>query len=335
MNEEEKKWHDKNESAMQAIQQGKFAEGKTLATEALELAEGLGPNTWRVAESMANLGIACNYLYEHEEAEKHLLEALAILDKLPDADQMEIANICSALSTVYGDLSKYSEQETYLNRAVKINMENPDKASLPLVNSAAMFYLNHPATGEGRKTAIKYGRELLEMAVVKCDERNGKDSEEVSHYLLNLAHAYELEGRDELAENISKNALKIAKRHGNKLHIANHCTNLGVFYSKRGRFDEAEPLIFEAMGVYQDMVDGGDPRIATGMNNIAMFYMRQKKFETAEPLFKRAIAALEQRWGAKSRHLRALLTNYASLLRDTGRIGEAEKIEEQLRSLEI
>ncbi len=329
----EKEWHERNELAMEAYRKGSFAEAKALATEALGLAKQLGPNTWRVAESMANLGIACNALYDHEVAEKHLLEALATLDQLPNADQVEIANICNALSAVYSDLSNLPEQETYLNRAVKINMENPDKASLPLVNSAALFYLNYPATGEARQTAIKYGRELLEMAVVKCDERNGKDSEEVSHYLLNLAHAYELEGKDQLSENISKSAFRIARVHGNKMHIANHCTNLGVFLSKRNRFEEAEPLVFEAMGIYQDLVDDGDPRVATGMNNIAMFFVRQNNFKTAEPLFKRAISAIEQRWGVKSQHLKSLLINYSSLLRETDRKNEAETIEEQLTNI--
>lgn len=328
------KWQEKNELAMEAFKTANFAQAKALAIEAVELAQQLGPNTWRIAESMANLGMACQELYEHEDAEKHLLGALAILDQLKEADQMEIATICDALSTVYGDLSNYEEQEKYLNRAVGINLKYPDKASLPLVNSAALFYLNHPEKVEGKTTAVKYGRELLEMAVAKCNERKGKNSEEVSHYLLNLAYAYELEGKDDLAERNLRNALRIARAHGDKMHSAAICTNLGVFYSKRKRFQEAEPLIFDAMGIYQDLVDGGDPRIATGMNNIAMFYFRQAKYGTAEPLFKRAIAAIEKRWGVKSRHLKILLTNYAALLSDTNRNDDAEKIKEQLKNIE-
>ena len=65
-----------------------------------------------------------------------------------------------------------------------------------------------------------------------------------------------------------------------------------------GKYAEAEPLAFQAVGVSVKKNGPDHADTATSLNNLAGLYNTQGKYDLAEPLLKRAIAILDRALGA-------------------------------------
>ncbi len=67
--------------------------------------------------------------------------------------------------------------------------------------------------------------------------------------------------------------------------------------------------------------------MANSLSNLARLYQAQGHYAKAEPLYKRSLAIMEKALGPEHPDVAQSLENYAALLRQTGRIDEAEKME--------
>jgi tetratricopeptide (TPR) repeat protein len=70
--------------------------------------------------------------------------------------------------------------------------------------------------------------------------------------------------------------------------------------------------------------------VAYSLHGLACAYRRNKRYDEADPLFRRAIAIREENLEPDHPLLLELLTDYAILLRETGRAGEAGELEAQV-----
>jgi hypothetical protein len=71
--------------------------------------------------------------------------------------------------------------------------------------------------------------------------------------------------------------------------------------------------------------------VAAVDNNLALLYRTEGKCADAEPLYKRAIAIYESSPGSGTSRYANVLSNYAELLRSTGRPAGAQSVLQQTR----
>jgi tetratricopeptide (TPR) repeat protein len=76
-----------------------------------------------------------------------------------------------------------------------------------------------------------------------------------------------------------------------------------------------------------------DPKLPTTLNNLANCLRQQGRYGDAEPLYKQAISVKEKASGHNSKELAILLENYAKMLRLSGRVPEAEKIDTRVHAI--
>jgi len=70
------------------------------------------------------------------------------------------------------------------------------------------------------------------------------------------------------------------------------------------------------------------------LRNLALIRVAKENYKDAEPLFKRALAALDAPYNRSSGQLPELLGDYAAVLRQLGRPGEAAKLEARRKALQ-
>ena len=90
---------------------------------------------------------------------------------------------------------------------------------------------------------------------------------------------------------------------------------LGETYHEQGKYEQAEPLLHQAMVIHEHLFGLEHPRTATSINNLAVLSFYQGKYEQAEPLYRRALAIREQALGLE--HQKDLL-DLREKMRQTG-----------------
>src|SRR5262249_21136268 len=75
------------------------------------------------------------------------------------------------------------------------------------------------------------------------------------------------------------------------------------------------------------------PDVARSLSNLAALYCVTGRHTKAEPLFQRALAIAETSLGAESRLAGQVSTEYAVLLRKTGRKAEAKALESRAQTI--
>jgi len=103
------------------------------------------------------------------------------------------------------------------------------------------------------------------------------------------------------------------------------CTGAGYYLSRRGRYQEAEPLYRLALVIREKILRPQDLEIAESLNNLAELYRNEGKYPEAEPLYQRALAIMEEVLGPKNPNVAICLNNLALLYYAQGKYTEAER----------
>ena len=82
----------------------------------------------------------------------------------------------------------------------------------------------------------------------------------------------------------------LGDRHPN---VATSLNNLAGLYQSQGKYEEAEPLLKQALSLSQELLGDRHPDVASSLNNLAMLYHSQGRSETAESLYVRALQIAE------------------------------------------
>jgi len=69
--------------------------------------------------------------------------------------------------------------------------------------------------------------------------------------------------------------------------------NLGALLRAMGRYEEAEPLLRQALDIGKDTLGTAHPDYATGLNNLTVLYYHMERYAEAEPLMRQALAIRE------------------------------------------
>jgi tetratricopeptide (TPR) repeat protein len=149
--------------------------------------------------------------------------------------------------------------------------------------------------------------------------------------------------RDDLAADFFRRALKAAEalRPVDEAQTRNALVDLGLFYTRKGRETEAVPLLERAAGISAGLAQRY--LYAIDLDNLAIALDQQKRHSEANALSMKALAVLDSvppggmedrtRGVVESWRLRTVLSNYADLLRRTGREAEAQALERRAAAI--
>ena len=118
--------------------------------------------------------------------------------------------------------------------------------------------------------------------------------------------------------------------------VANVLNDLGRNYYEMGRYEQAEPVLVRALEIYESSNDA--PReAALPPLNLALLYQAKGRYTDAEGMFQRSLDASQRAHlsgNASGKQVAYHLASYAGLLRQIGRVDEAEKLELRARIIE-
>ena len=102
--------------------------------------------------------------------------------------------------------------------------------------------------------------------------------------------------------------------------------NLALLLRATNRVAEGEPLMRQALAIYEKSNEPEHPNLATALNNLAAVLQDTNRLAEAEPLMRRALAIDEKSHGPNHPDVARDLNNLALLLQKTNRLAEAEPL---------
>lgn len=100
---------------------------------------------------------------------------------------------------------------------------------------------------------------------------------------------------------------------------------MGRMYRKAGFYEQALPLLEEAVDLRRQEYGNGDLRVASPLINLSNVLRELGENERAEPLIEEALRIQESHGATESLDYASGLTNLGALLKDRGELDEAEK----------
>jgi len=175
-------------------------------------------------------------------------------------------------------------------------------------------------------------RQLLEEK--QEAENKGTDDLALAATLYNLAILRRQQGQLAEAEQLYRRSLEIRERLEGSKHpdVAITLNNLAALRAAAGDYGAAQAMLERALNIRRTALGATHPLTAQSMSNLALLYAAEGKGDAAEPLYRQALSILEKSDGAEQ-DLGRVLDNYAALLRDVGRVADAEKIEARARGI--
>ena len=101
---------------------------------------------------------------------------------------------------------------------------------------------------------------------------------------------------------------------------------LGLLLLAKASYAEAEPLMRQALAIYEAGYGPDHPNVATHLNNLVLLLKATSRLAEAEPLMKRALAIDEAGYGPDHPTVAIRLNNLALLLQATNRLEDAEPL---------
>ncbi len=115
--------------------------------------------------------------------------------------------------------------------------------------------------------------------------------------------------------------------------IAQSLNSLAQWYFQHEQYADAEPLYKRSLAICTKRLGPKNQYTLTATQNLGTLYYEEKKFDLSEPLLKQALEGREQALGKDHPHVKHSLIEYAKLLRSTGRVEEATKLEAQAAAI--
>lgn len=262
------------------------------------------------------------------EAEKSLNLLLNLDEKTYGRSSHEVAEDFDTLSDVLSEDGKYAEAETALKAALAIYavVEGPERTS----NS---FYLSRLASLAGRQQRFAEAEKVYEEILTTQSKEQGFESPLTLADLAELYHA---------AKDYEKSVAAYRKVIESKSLEPGSGVTLGAIerlstvYEEQGKPEEAEPLYRKAVETNLTSLPHGHLVTIAELNDLGLFYERRKRSQEAEEYYKRALEQfddLASDSGLMDSNLAIVIENYARLLRDEGRLTEAEQYESRGKAI--
>jgi len=171
-------------------------------------------------------------------------------------------------------------------------------------------------------------RRLWESAVLAGVEHYGETNETVLNMMLSLVKALENLGQGDSAESLARRSLTIFRRlpelRDREFAATNVLHRLGNTLRLRGRLEEAEPLLMEALEVLPPNHVEALQRRTVILTTLGHVRRARGDATRAEALYREVLATRLTVWGKEHPEVANALVNLAGALSDQGRYAEAE-----------
>lgn len=144
--------------------------------------------------------------------------------------------------------------------------------------------------------------------------------------LLWRSHAEDARGHYDAAEAAARESLDIRRRKllANDPAIGEGLDRLGSVLGAKSEFDQAIPLIVEAVHQLTKYAGESDSRTLTAMHDLAWLHEKQRDFAGAERIYRRVLSISETKGDLDHPDHLVTMGNLAVALRRQGRLAEAE-----------
>ncbi len=178
--------------------------------------------------------------------------------------------------------------------------------------------------------ALERAQALATEALAVFEAESGAFHPDVANVLNCLAHVHEQAADYPAAEASARRSVDIMRRVReqaggediDRLYV-HSLTALGDVVRIRGRYDEAEPYLREAIAMGEPSLGGEDADVLTALNSLAVLYKYNGRFDEAAALYQRALGAAEKA-GAEDESLATLLHNIGGLEHARGNYAAGE-----------
>ncbi|PWT94904.1 MAG: hypothetical protein C5B53_12180 [Candidatus Melainabacteria bacterium] len=186
---------------------GRMLEAIAYYRKALALAkQELGENSEQVAMLNAFIGYCCYFSRQYNEGIAAVKETLRI-HQMRQPDSLQLANDLAQLAGLYGDVHDYAQAEALGKQAMAIRKRLLKPGDVLIVRSIEGLAINK-ANQHKNDEAIALFNEGFHMA----ERAFGKDSSDMSVYMMQLAGAYQDKGDYNKAIPLYEKSLTIQKK---------------------------------------------------------------------------------------------------------------------------
>ncbi len=234
---------------------------------------------------------------DFSKAEKILAKAEAT-EKLT---LQEFANVAFSRGQIAYQELRWQDAAEHFARAARLD---PDFTNLLRAQSLAHQIGDYDS-------ALFFGMEAQKTAISEY----GEESEEYASIINNLGETYRMQGRNNDAEPLHREALRIRKNvlgEDNQLTASSY-NNLGGVYSSQGNYKEAELFIRKALEIDKKILGDDHHKVAKDLNNLGTIYQYQGNYKDAESSYKQALDIRKKKLPSNHPDIANSLNNLAVL----------------------
>jgi tetratricopeptide (TPR) repeat protein len=240
------------------------------------------------------------------------------------ADQPAIqATLMDTMGTVYKSLGLYDEARGLIDRGLSTRRALFGDRNIEVARSEANIGHLLGLEAELDDAAASY-----EEAIATFRATPDADPRELALGLFGLADVRSMQGDDVSAEGLLREAIEIQRAaYGEESpDLARSFDQLGVALKNQARYDEAEPLLREALAMFRRLVPSGlNADLDDSLNDLAVFLYEAGEYGEAEQLFRESLEINRRLLGDDHRDVAGALNNLAFVLQDNGELDEAEQ----------
>ncbi len=236
------------------------------------------------------------------------------------------SNLLDTMGTVYRSLGLYDESLALLQRGLETRQRVLAPGDPVIARSQSNM-----AQVMGLQANFEAAEALYQEALQSLRSNLDMDQGELANTLYGLADLYSLMGNFERAEEVLRETITIQEgvarqsELGESLELARSLDQLGMVLTSSARYEEAEPLLREALAMRRRILPADvHPDIDDSLNNLAIFLYQLGDYEESERLFRESLAINLQLLGPEHPDLAIFQNNLAFVLHDMGDYEAAE-----------
>ncbi|KAN0042224.1 hypothetical protein ACTFIV_004783 [Dictyostelium citrinum] len=347
-------------------ERGNYSAAKSILNRSLSMVESTvgtkHPITLNVLFRMVNLELIIGDLSSAERYANQIITRLKNNTNLTNIDidsqyLIPTLNYLLICSQYQGDNEKCFKIIDQINQVAK-NNNDWELLISNLLNKAIILSLDCD------ESADKLYKELIELSKEKLNENNKLNESILSNY---ACYLHSNGSNDKLAEQFYKKSIELAESNKNDIELVNILSNYGEFLFDSDQFDKAEPVLDKAIAKSELVYGRNNPKVGTILYILGKINRDKRNLAFAEGFFNKCITIFEDyknqtkrkeqerqllnqndtnyhyQPGKRERELRInkevdidfgnVLWDYAQMLRDKGRLKEAENLEQRARKL--
>ena len=305
---------------------GDRASAETSLRQAVEVAElALGPGHERLAPALCDLGMILVGNGHLPEAEARLRRCLSIDDASATqavdrrARQVFTLEILASLAIAKGEAA---ESEALMRRAVALSTLEPSLGPADVAD--ALNGLANAVIDRGRtREAGRLARRALALYERVHDGRHA----EVTEVLVTLAAVRATAGEADQAVTLLRRAARVAEHENARPVVkAGAAANLGALWMSQGHYQDAEPLLEQALELGEQAVGTAHPGLLRPLQMLADCYRLRGRFPEAGALYERALGLAGRAYGVRSVAAMTSLSGLAAVEEQAGHRQRAEML---------